>query len=137
MKKRVSRRVRGFAAAALAILGVLPAGGAMTGSAADGRAAAGDAVASITGSTAQLTTNRIRRTWQIPAAGSAGVRTTVLQDRANHREWASPMSNDVTINLGGLVLDSSNLALQSLSASRVAGDPRIPGAGAGARLSFR
>jgi hypothetical protein len=121
----------------LAILGILPAGGAMTGSAADARATAGDAVASISGSTAQLASSRIRRTWRIPAIGSTGVRTVGLEDRAAHRQWSAPLSNDMTLDIGGVALDSSTLALEGLAASRVPGDPRIPGAGAGARLSFR
>jgi hypothetical protein len=99
-------------------------------------ASTGDAVARVAGNTAELSTGRVRRTWTLPAAGSPGVATTGLFDVATGRQWSVPTSNDMTLSLGGPSLTSATLALSRVEASTVAGDPRIPGAPAGARLSF-
>ena len=100
-------------------------------------AGTGDAVATISGSVATLTSSKVRRTWHLPSRGATGVSTTSLVDRATGRQWASPAGNDITVNLGGVSLSSTTLALTSVAAVTAPGDPRIPGAAAGARLSFR
>jgi hypothetical protein len=100
-------------------------------------AASADAVASISGRSASLATSRIRRTWLLPSPGAPGVVTSGLLDPVTNRQWSAPASNDVTLSLGGVTLTSATLALTSVTASTIPGDPRIPGAPAGARLAFR
>jgi hypothetical protein len=63
--------------------------------------------------------------------------TTSLVDIETGRDWSSRASNDLTVNLGGLTLASATLVLNGVQSSTVPGDPRIPHAAAGARISFR
>ncbi|MGI8607890.1 MAG: alpha-galactosidase [Candidatus Dormibacteria bacterium] len=100
-------------------------------------ASTGDALASIDGSTALLSSSLVRRTWHLPALGMPGVATTALTDPIAGRQWASSSGNDLTLDLGGVKLSSASLALTAVTATTVAGDPRIPGAPTGARLAFR
>ncbi|MFN2466353.1 MAG: alpha-galactosidase [Candidatus Dormibacteria bacterium] len=136
MRSIVNRRALILGMLAM-LLGVAAESASSVRAGADNRAAVGDAVAMVTPASATLSSARLSRTWRLPALGSAGVVTTAFADLTTGRQWVAADGNDVTLNLGGVALTSSTLALESVTASVAPGDPRVIGAPAGARLSFR
>jgi len=108
--------------------------GSVYGAPVTGRA--GDAQASVDGSTVSLGDRRIARRWRIDSRRH--VVTTSLRDVASGREWSAPSSPDFSLSLGGVPTSSTvGWVLEAVSARNAAADVARPDAGPGVEVVFR
>lgn len=101
-------------------------------------ARSGDAVATIVGSTAELSNSLVGRSWAIGWGSDGGIATTALTDEVTGRDWVSGPSPDFTVTLDGAPLSSDHgWDVLGASTGLTAPDPTRPGAARGVQLTFR
>ena len=94
----------------------------------------GGVTASVTGTTASLSSPRVARTWRFSVGGP--VETTSLTG-PGHRQWATP-GPDFSLDLDGIPTSSTQgWVLQSVEPQAPRAQPNRPASGRGAALLFR
>jgi hypothetical protein len=98
----------------------------------------GDAVATLGGSTVELSNSLVGRTWRVAAGASGGMATTALTDEVTGRNWVSGPSADFVVTLDGVALRSDHgWDVLGISSGLTPPDPTRPGAARGVQVTFR
>ncbi|MHB8329201.1 MAG: hypothetical protein ACYDD6_06215, partial [Acidimicrobiales bacterium] len=124
--------------AVLTAIVVLPATAAVASQPAASTTRSGDAVATVSGSRAELSDSLVGRSWEIDRGLAGGIATTALTDEVTGQNWVNRPSPDFTVTLDGAPLSSEGAwRVLGVSTSRSAADPTRPDAPRAVQVRFR